>query len=56
MSPEPSETTTEVLVAEGWWNPNVLSGRVHDHTDRQPMTMHRPCEQVYTKRSIRTSP
>ena len=40
-----------VYVFEGWWSPNVLSGKVHDHKLGQPPTMHRECEQVYTRRS-----
>ena len=39
-----------VYVDEGWWHPDVKSGQVHDHKDNQPMTMHRQCEPVYTKR------
>jgi len=40
-----------VYVAEGWWHPNVVSGKVHDHKAGQPPAMHRLCEQVYTKRT-----
>jgi hypothetical protein len=37
-------------VCEGWWNPDVKSGQVHDHNSNQPATMHRLCEPVYTRR------
>src|SRR5205085_3308152 len=39
-------------VDEGWWHPNVNAGKVHEHTDRQPATMHRQCEPVYTRRRM----
>jgi len=44
------EVEREVLVAEGWWHPNVKSGQIHDHTERTMQTMHRLCEPVYTRR------
>lgn len=37
-------------VEEGWWHPNVKGGQVHDHKPGMPMTMHRTCEPVFTKR------
>ena len=47
-----AEEQAFVYVDEGWWHPNVKSGQVHDHDSRQPQTMHRLCEQVYTKRPV----
>lgn len=44
-----------VYVDEGWWHPNVRSGQVHLHKSNQPMTMHRTCEPVYTRRQIRST-
>ena len=45
---------TGVLVCEGWWHPNVVSGRVHDHPANPGRSWsaasHRLCEPVYTKR------
>lgn len=43
---------SEVQVCEGWWNPNVNRGIVHDHKPSQPMTMHLACEHVYTHRTV----
>jgi hypothetical protein len=48
-----AEIASVDYVAEGWWHPNVRSGQVHDHTPRQSATMHRLCEQVYTRREAR---
>lgn len=45
-----------VLVAEGWWHPNVKKGQVHDHAPEGSgyPTYHRECEQVWTMRTPAT--
>jgi len=44
-------TTAEyIYVEEGWWHPNVVSGKVHDHKAGQSVTIHRICEPVFTRR------
>ena len=36
----------------GWWHPDVVRGRVHDHDGKTLRTYHRLCEPVYTKRPV----
>lgn len=52
-----SDDELYVYVAEGWWSPNAVSGKVHDHPTGRPgrgwsPAMHRSCELVYTRRLL----
>jgi hypothetical protein len=43
-------------VCEGWWHPNVVDGRVHQHPEQPArswsVASHRRCEKVYTRREV----